>query len=383
MGGLRFSKKEKMNYYFDLDNTLIRSRHLKPYLHTVAGREFLIKNPSSVNTEVVNPRLVDLIAAIKEKAIVVTNSPQEYAEGMLKKHKFPTIQVIGSADKPCSNLRLQKNSIYIGDEPSDILFAHEQRISGLAYLEASFFPRGNVSRSQPTAIAKTIHELEKLLAEGINYVPFNQGNFFVLTKITDEEIPIHFLVNYHAWGSIRFKSSESPEVLAYKKSKSFSAAEINAQQRDSYFFNGRIKQSNCFLTVVSDFYTRVHTKIKQLNLKGTTEVIALPNSMPEYAYLFDVNHWVARKYNGKQGERVMRRIKPVREAHVTGLRNPAKHIGNLALDLQNLDLNVDNIVLFDDISTTGSQFQAGVSLLRAAGYKNNAVGLALGKTFEE
>jgi hypothetical protein len=358
-------------------------------MKNAAGKAFLIANPNSVKTNIISPGIHNLLQELKNDAVIVTNSPEDYALAMMKKHNLPNVSVFGSASKPCSHLRLDKNSIFIGDEPLDALFAHEQKIPSIIITEGSFFPEAQINKAQPNAIAKNSSELENILSQNLSYVPFKIENHVILNRLNSTDIPVHHIRDYYRWGSPKFDLSGSRIILAYKKVKEHSWEEIQKNQTDAYYYNGRIKSGAVLLPSVNLLYNQIIDKIKSLDLKGSTRVIGLPNSLPEYAYLTDLNYRIAYLLNDKSPGRNIYRLKPVPEAHTTGIRGGNKNIGTLGILVNsadpayNLDLSVDNIILLDDVITTGTAMRCTASLLRDIGYQKNIVGLAIAKTVLE
>ena len=341
MGGLWISKKSKMKYYFDFDNTLVKTHHLKSYMSNHFGRDYLINNPDSVETALVNPRIVDFIRILGDDAEIISNSPEKYVQGFLRKHNFPDIRVRGNAKKPCSYLWLDSNSIYIGDEPLDVLFAHEKRIPSIAYTEGGFFPKTSIEKSQPSCIAEDLEELARVIGEGVAYKPRILDSFSPLEDICEEDFEIHPLWEYYSPGNPKFKSSKSRTILDYKNLKDYGPEELV----DSYFFNGRIIVNMRLDSFKRNIFRNLRDKIDNLELKGSIEVVGLPNSLPEFAYLSDSNHDISNTVNGSLKERMIYRVKPVKEAHTSGFRNARKHIGTLGVNKnQPIDLGVDNIV---------------------------------------
>ncbi|MDP1729222.1 MAG: hypothetical protein Q8L27_03410 [archaeon] len=376
-----------MTYYFDLDSTLIDTRKLRAYRRNVEGRNWITEHPDRFETSLVNPKLPAIIRALKNQVVIITNSPQDYAEALLRKHGFPEIPVRGSANKPCSCFHLPYGSIYIGDEPRDILYGHEEKVGTIAYTEKGFFSEKCLEKSLPSATAKTISQLEKLLSEKLMDEPRDLRSFTVLSEKPQEEIKIHALQDYYPNSRDKavFKKTNSGDILSYKRTKDCTWEEIKGGYRDSFVFMSegvrKLANGKSYFGIVKDFCRKLDEKIKSLNLSGSVKMVAIPNSLPEFAYLCDINYIVASEFNKQKSGRTLYRVNPVNEAHSTGSRNFRKHLQTLAIHRRpDLDLETDNIILFDDITTTGTQFNCATALLRGAGYKKNIVGLALGKT---
>jgi hypothetical protein len=382
-------------YYFDFDNTLVKTRHLIGYMGRKEGREFIVNNPSRVNTQIVNPALVGIVKNLGDNAIILTNSPENYARALLEKHGFPkNLRVMGSAEKPCSDQKkynpiyLPEDSIVIGDSPIDILLAHKQRVPSIAYLEGTVFPESSLDKALPSATAKTASDLENLFSEKLIYEPRDFSDFQPLSRFTSEDITIAHIGDYYKTSSPNFNNSVfSKNILNYKNAKDYKDREIDGGQQELFYstYYQKPRGGVSFLKLFGDFEKLLNDKIDSFNLQGKTVMFGIPNSLPEFAYLSDTNHRIAKKYNQEDTEcRGIYRITPVPDAHSTGQRDSRKHIGTMAANIhQPIDSRIDNIILFDDITTTGTQFYCAAALLRQVGYKNNIIGLALGRTVHE
>ncbi len=113
--------------------------------------------------------------------------------------------------------------------------------------------------------------------------------------------------------------------------------------------------------------------------------IAAPNSAPDYCYHFDVNQWMASRINHYFGVshklgRDIARVFPKSEAHNNGSRGLSSHYSTMGM-LAERKLHVpQNIIIFDDITSSGSQIKAVAKIFRNFfEFKGNIYGVVLGQ----
>ena len=394
------------NYLFDLDGTLLDTSKLKPYRNTNDGMNYVSEHPEMVPSALYSQRLVSLVNELgrHNKASVVTNAPSNYSIALLKKHGFnvDAIKIYAEMKKPSTDSlpAISPDTIMIGDTPVDIFTAHALKIPSIAVfwgIDTSTITR--ISKSEPSRIAPNIEKLEEMIGEfESNRIVYEErkdpANFKFAGEFSgqDPEINPSFISTYYPLKEYPYGKNPNYEfssnILRVKESKGFHEYQIKKGARSLYFNKGGIKRGAVFKDVLNDFLHKLEDKISSMNLKGSTAVLASPNSMPEYGYLFDVNHELAKRLNARcfgadNPERIIHRVYPKYAAHQGGSRGDHYSTIGIRKDL-NLQLNLNNIILFDDVCTTGSQMNALGHIIRElCGFQGNLHFLSIGKTFKK
>ncbi len=391
----------KPHFIFDFDSTLVNSSCLRDYFTTSEGKEYVISHASEFPTTLAEPQICDLIYSAQKfgKVSVLTNANEHYARTFLDKHSFPRLNVVGNAKKPLAyGLELllensgisKEQSILIGDSPHDILAAHASKIVSVGVTWGAFSSE-YLTQSEPQKLVKDVPQLVEVLNtfldSKISYKERDdpKNHFFVKEDtLFKEDFPIISLDTYYP-PVLRKGDEFSSDILRYKTMKNFTVEEINKGARDVFFYNSSFIHKKKFLDVFFNFSNRITEKIQSLNLKGSTLLLSAPNSFPEYCYQFDVNHIftkvVASSLNFKWYEsRLLRRVYPKEEAHNLGSREEKVHYRTIGYKL-NEKLVADNILLFDDVTTSGSQIKSLGAILRAKDFRGNLYGLALSTSF--
>jgi predicted amidophosphoribosyltransferase len=133
------------------------------------------------------------------------------------------------------------------------------------------------------------------------------------------------------------------------------------------------------------FAQKVENKIDEIGLREETIVVAVPNSSPEYCYRFDANHVFTaalardRAILTATDDRILSRVHPKSESHLTGNRSSHEHYRTMGFS--EIDLSQEkNIILFDDVTTSGTQLTSAAKMLRYFGFRGNFYCVALAKT---
>lgn len=397
------------HYAFDLDDTLVDTFDLEVYRGTNEGRAYLPQNIAALPTKSFHPDLLKLVKSLSKKSFVsiITNAPEDYARAVLKKHHFPdNLYVQGSANKPSIQETFQarhhsgadkSKTILIGDHPKDILTAHDLNIVSVGVTWGRQATEQQLERAEPQHIVHDIGALEQtIIAFEKGQLKYSQrtepDKYLRLPKAEDNtpvpEIDIFWLDKYHPYRSEGF-NHHSAMILLFKKGKNFTSEEITAGARDDYFSYDKIKPGRKIILNYGYFQDQLTSLIQEKKLLGNTLVLPAPNSLLEYCYRGDFtvdflknlcagleNHVVAPRS-------LIPRIFPKEESHNSGVHSLKEHYDTMGLrnDITSEQLNeYDNVLIFDDITTSGAQLQSIGKILTYFGFKGKLYGVALGKT---
>ncbi len=394
---------------FDLDDTLVDTSKLKPYRKTRQGREFIVENVDDLPTELCHPSLLEIVESYHRKTSVsiLTNSPYDYSKAILQKHGFPSdLPVIAAAKKP-SPVGLRKaatqarigtgSMLLIGDAATDILAAHSCRTPSVA-VTWGFSSEKQLRRAEPQRITSDAGELEDIIT-GMEkswnaYKPRaspNQYNFLPKEEFYQPtpEVDFHSVGEYVPFSSGR-KDYFSGDILTFKRAKNFTIKEIVDGATDKYFYSGQIRNGAGFKSNVVSFANKAGDLLDSMDLPGKTLLVAAPNSYPEYCYKADINRVVVKMLANRDDDyhcherRLLRRIHPKTEAHHMGDRSLYTHYKNIGMGKKEIvEIDPDNIVIFDDIKTTGTQLKSLAKLLQYFVGDANFYSLTLGETRQE
>ncbi|MBS3124315.1 HAD family hydrolase [Candidatus Woesearchaeota archaeon] len=390
---------------FDLDETLVSTAHLQPYFTTNEGKEYIANNIDQIPTELKHPELLKLVRSYhkNESAIILTNSPPAYARNLLNKHGFPAdLPVYAALNKPHlpllermlreENINLEE-AIFVGDSAIDILSAHAIDIASTAVTWGNTSTEEQLKRAEPQKIVSDYQDLEKAISDFENraysYQPrLDPDNYLqVDNRINQQdEVELNILdlgkyIPYSRGNSDQF----SKEIMRFKKCKNHLLREIKANSRDKFFYNGQVRDGSTFISALTHFLKLAAPHLEKRIFPADTCLIPLPNSLPEYCYKTDINLLFTRdlaKLTGKKviNERIAYRLEPVQEAHLGGSRSEERHYRSSGfLNLEKIN-GASQIVLFDDITTSGSQLKAFARMLRFCGFKGKISAMVLGKT---
>ncbi|MFC1685541.1 HAD family hydrolase [Nanoarchaeota archaeon] len=387
---------------FDLDGTLIDTSRLRPFNCTREGKQFVVENPDKVPTKPYYDQLVKLVNKLSKhkKAEIVTNSPHDYSEVLLRKHGFSEIKINASLGKPNKAELLHKSSMFldaiiIGDNPIDMLTAHGLEIPSIAVTWGESTPK-RLAKSEPSIIVSDISELEEAIEKfGEGKINYNKREntekyaFLETAPLRDPEIKLSFLDDYYPVTKYPYANNPkydfASDVLRFKESKEIRRSKIKEGQRSEYFFNGRIKEGKRFKDVIQNFYSTLLKKIDSMNLVGETAILAAPNSLPEFCYFYDINNVITKSLNSNHfgnslSKRVFYRVYPKSSSHEGG--NREGHYSTTGVKKGTSLREFKNVILFDDVYTSGSQIRSLGNIARElCDFKGNLHSLTLGKTF--
>lgn len=395
------------HYFFDLDECLVDTSQIKDYRYTREGLEFITQHPEKVPTKVYDQWLADYVNTlhrIHKNVSIATNSPPNYARAILNKHKFSKdIPIYAGISKPLSkrfnsvleNLKINpEDAILIGDTSKDILTAHGCECASLAT------PWGEhtldqIKKAEPSAIVNEPRQLEELIKDfDIGNIKYSSRKdpqnylFFDEEKSTPfPEIKLLNLEDYHPVS--RPSNNFSKRVLRFKKIKNSTIDEIREGKKDLFFHDGELKGRKAFKYEFKILLEQTREYISGMNLKGSTLVLPSPNSCPEYCYNSDPNLMMAQRLNKRYFEidspgKIFHRVYPKEAAHNSGARNKEIHYKTIGIKKTTQLPKTDNIIIFDDIITFGTQIRSLANILRQiTGFSGNLYGLALGKTVQE
>lgn len=396
--------------FFDFDETLVDTSELRPYRQTAEGRRFVANHPEQVNTRLTDPDLLALFNKLAKRklATIATNSAKDYTIALLNKHGFSTdIPIYDNLHKPChhdlsqaiGNQQCNKadDALYIGDSASDIIAAHGCRMPSVAVTWGKTSTPAKLIKAEPTQIAKTGNELEACIRSFMN------GEFTYKERVDPKkyiflgerqaraEIEFYSFCIYYPTRHPNFNRSSSDKILRFKDLKDFSNNEIRNGATEDYFHEGEVRKGMNLKTNLKQFYNELRDFIYKLDLKGKSYAIAAPNSAPEYCYKFDVNQRIVKKLNqnfeidSAHLERILFRVFPKRESHVTGSRNESEHYKTIGVKKEpGIPDDVDNLIIFDDVSTTGIQMTCLANIMKNIfEFDGKIIGLSLGKTTDE
>lgn len=389
----------------DLDETLVSTAHLQPYFTTNEGKEYIANHINHIHTELKHPELLKLVRSYHkhESAIILTNSPEGYARNLLDKHEFPAdLPIYAALNKPHlpkleqmmmeTNINREK-ALFIGDSAIDILSAHAINVASAAVTWGTVSTIEQLKKAEPQRTVSDYDDLEKAISDfekgSYCYQPrLNPNNYLqVDNKIYQQkEVELKILelgkyIPYSRGNSDQF----SKEIMRFKKSKNHGLDKIKANSRDLFFYNEQIREGQTFLSSISYFLKLAVPHLENRMILSDACLIPLPNSLPEFCYKTDINLLFARdlaKLTGRKviNDRIAYRIQPVQEAHLGGSRSEEKnYISSGFLNLEKIN-GASQVVLFDDITTSGSQLKAFANMLRFCGVKSKISALVLGKT---
>ncbi|MBD3249256.1 HAD-IA family hydrolase [Candidatus Woesearchaeota archaeon] len=386
---------------FDLDFTLVDTRHLQVYRKNPEGNRFLKQNIFNIHTEHYSDALKK-IAAYKHKkneAVVVSDANKEQCRLLLEKHGYPDMPVLGSAGKPiielediCRQFNKEKEDcLVIGDSPKDILMAHHNSMASIGVTWSESEKRKEkitnmLKKSQPNFIIdnpemlwERIGEFEKGYFEHEERKLPKRYSFIERFDSLEQEIRTISLADYHPRN---WSSGETNEILAFKKSKDYFVDDIRLGKKDEYFYKERIMGNIVFKDIISGYIMRVAEKTSKL--KGHSLMIAAPNSLPEFCYKRDPNNNMAVNINSRVFKNDVIKRDCVRLYPKQTSRDGYKatiHTHMETMGFRDIDYSgIDNIVIFDDVLTRKTQINSIGIGLRESGFNNNLYAITLGET---
>jgi hypothetical protein len=397
-------KKSMKTYLFDLDGTLADTSSFRVLRANDEGRGLIVNNPDKISINC-NQNFLNFVNYLSNHARVkvITNRTQRYAKTILEKCGFSeNIQVLFNLGKPRSNKLKSfigrycnsENSLVIGDSAEDIIAAHGCKIPSIGlFHNFGYSTLGQLTKAEPARIALSYRKLEEMINEfesgRIEYEGRKDPeNYSCLSKAPNYDLNMNpiFLDDYYPLK--RFPRNVNPKyefagkVLSFESAKEEHLREIEKGLIRKYFWQGMTRGSQTFLSTINYFGDKITDKILSLNLMGKTEIIASTNSGPEYCYRTDINQYFAEKINKNisvnSTERFVYRI----FAQEDKTRDPFIQLKTLGIKKgSRISDRISNIILFDDVYTSGSQTKALAYMLRdLAGFQGNIYCLTLGKT---
>lgn len=413
MGRLPDSSKEGiyMHILTDLDDFLVVTGHLEVFRKTGPGREYLLANINDIPTELTHPRMAELMNYYhrNHRVSVITNSPAGYSQALLAKHGFDeNISVYANANKPnTSSLddaindagSLAETCVVLGDSAKDVVAAH---LLGICSIAAPWgdSTREQLEKAQASLIADDFAQIERGLIrfEGgtLQYVPkINIPNTFRLAEkgwSTQVQLDIHQLGAYFPWSRNKANMDvHSTQLLDIKFAKDYISEEVFAGVTRDYFAGGQMRQGSMIRTSLESLMNKAAQKIEEMGLEGPIYLAEAPNSLPDYCYRSDIlREFTLMLDDLTEGTyavfpaRLLLRRYPKESAHSTGNRGASLHYSTMAINLcpenRQALAHAANIVIIDDIMTSGTTLKCNAHLIRSAGFEGYICGLALGKT---
>lgn len=390
-------------YLFDSDMTLVNTDSIKPHMKNPEGRAFVEQNPSHCGTTLIDKYLLKLVTQMHTRTknvAVVTNSPQSCARAVLSYHGFPPdIPIFGSLSKPAPGSLEQalngigvraSDALVIGDSPADILAGHNCSVAGVGVTWGDFKEEA-LEKAEPADMIESPVELDDIIDRFENgrlvYAPRKEpANYVLLPRKSwgDERVSITSVMDYYPTSHPNFKSSGSGDILNFKQIKNFTKEQIIARECQKYFWNGAVRKGWQIILLMNTMKNKLLSIVDKLNLHGESYAIAAPNSGPEYCYHYDVNQWAARMINrhlsAEDGSRHFFRVHPKSEAHNNGSRDLATHYRTMGLPARENVPIPPNIIIFDDLCTSGSQIRAVAKMMRELlNYSGNIYGVVMGR----
>lgn len=387
----------------DFDFTLVNTSFLDLYRSNPKGIEFAVNNMDKIKTEEYSPLLKDICNDFhrRGKIAIVSDAPREHVELLIAKHGFPKMPVYGSCDKPSTYALydiLRRNGIrkeeilVIGDSPKDILMAHEFNSAsvGVTWSESKNpthkdYLEKRLRRAQPNSIIDKFsslgEEIERFAQENFGYTQFVFPEDYLFF---DFEPGYDMSLEAISLGEYKPKSYTEHEkrIFDFKDAKEAYYSDITKGAVMRYFWEGSIKGSRTYYSVFRAFLNSARAKLASMNLQGTTSIIAAPNSLPNYCYKSDINNIFAAFLANPEAKalekRLTARLKPKKESHKGASRSIIDHLNTIGFYNNPETISSDNIVIFDDVRTSGSQLNSIAYGLRRMNFAGNIYALTLG-----
>ncbi|MBW3018884.1 HAD hydrolase-like protein [Candidatus Woesearchaeota archaeon] len=379
-----------MHLLVDLDDCLVDTSRIKVFRGNAAGRAFITQNIGRADTRDIHPCLQEIVAdyAKRGDVTVITDSPADYAAAVLRKHNFPDVPIVGSAHKPFPASIPQKSFILIGDAAKDILTAHNfsQPSIGVTW---GYSSKKKLEKAQPQVLVEDPENLEQALidieAGRVKYAPFQLPKAQWLNGQTQVTVQVQIVPVANYIPPKKGRDYWSGDILNFKDMADLTESEL--QGRLSYFYNGRIKTTITYDRLMNKMVSAVEHIVKQAY--GTSLLVAAPNRLPSFCYRSDPNNLLVNALNNRlenvivPSNRIVRRILPKPKSRDGG-RSAAWQFATLGYFSKSYaDCGrADNIILFDDVTTSSTQIDCIATLMRACGVTLPIYAVALGKTVD-
>ncbi|MBW3003887.1 HAD hydrolase-like protein [Candidatus Woesearchaeota archaeon] len=376
----------KANILLDADGTLMLTDKTRPYRSTREGRDWVAKNPEKVETTDV-PGLCDLVKELNKnhRVYVATNADEAVTRALMRKHGYPDdIQIFSSLNKPNDSdldimLRIEglnpADTIMIGDSPRDVLAAHGCNMASIG-VSWGHFDAEKIQKAEPSLLVSTVDDLENAI------VQFEMGLLIHEKRKVPATFNILPISEYNGWFPwINYaayqkyyganKGGFEWSVIAFKRAKEFSGKVLHAGIPDYFFHNRQPKWRQRYNDVVIRFINRITALVQSLDLKGTTYIMAAPNSEPEYCYKTDINRVMIKNVAKRLGltyfdSRAVCRIHPKPKLN----RDRIVQFTTMGIKQLNAE-KPDNVVIFDDVLTTGTQAFTMAKLISHFGFADS------------
>jgi len=395
----------KQHVILDLDETIVDTSKIYNYRKSPKGQDFATQNIAALTTKLYDPSFLSIVKSLHARSMVsfVSNAPVAYIIAVLAKHGFPSgIPVFGSASKPSpQSLQLvlrqagvtPDNTLSVGDSSKDVLAAHAIGIPTVA-VSWGYNSRQQLECAEPVEIIDKPAALEDRIVAfekgKITYKPRERPKGYINLPRSEFNTPSPAVQLLKVSDYYKYVPGQrdpySARILTFKESKEHTQQSIITDgATDDYFYDGRILRGTTFRSVLTEFMGKVRSLLAENNLEGETLVIAAPNSMPEYCYRTDMNALLAFNVARNQEhlhyirERVISRVHPKEAAHSGGSRFGDEQYTTLGFKEIELP-KYDNVVILDDITTSGSQGNAIAKLVRHGGMQGKLYLAVLGKT---
>lgn len=340
---------------FDLDNTIINTESLKNYR---SQRKWDKCYSNFDKTEVIyNPNYLHKYYYIG----IVTNSPRAYAKKLLEYHsiKYDALVAYHDTEQHKPNIEpfekcleiLEKNyreTISVGDHFNDTLTAYNSKILSVGVTWGD----GSQEEHEENGVDLTVNneeELDTLLNELLS------SDYHKIFKSQNDK-----LIN-RRW---HLKKYYPYRLLTGEVNPNFRANGcgiiLDLKQNQKHAIN--------------EFYNKVDSKLEK-----NFPICVVPSSNKENIDTGIRNLAIKLANNGREdATSCLVRTKSIQKATDGGTRNIAVHLDSIRVKNKHLIENKD-VLLIDDVTTSGSSLDACEQLLIEAGAKR-VVKLAMAKT---
>ncbi|MFQ2705113.1 HAD family hydrolase [Aeromonas caviae] len=418
---------------FDLDYTLVNTKACQPYMTTKFGRERIVDliDSGEVATELYDSKIVNYFNNLKDKAIVLvlSDSPKSYCLSILKAHgfKIPREHVFGSAEKPLVEFddildtldflypdEYDFDSILVvGDSAKDIYFSHHiSSPSILATWGCTFDIKLIECWAKPTLRANNIAELkmhiDDFLRGEIDYIEhdFRNGYFVIDHDYTEYKIADKHIGYSKRYIPIKDKcTNKEDESVSFnirfvvKRAKNVAKDDLEHNIKQPFYKqDGTFGHSLGFKSLLGIYIKEFYEWAQNIGLKGKTLFIPVPSSLPIECYhsfpmFFMCQCWTEwindRKdlpYSATYTS-LVDRWRPVTPSHLMkGARSIEHHLDSIGFFRSKdgrIKRDIENIIIIDDVVTSGSQMSAVATLIKSVQNVRedvNIYGYALAKT---
>ncbi len=382
----------KKLFIFNFENTLLNTRAINPYLTNQNGISYLLNNLNlAPTTQIGNMKQVLENIGTLETCLIKSRFTQNDTNTLLQKHGLKSdLQIFENL----SEIRYPKeDTILVTDSSTEVLEAQKYGITtlGVGFGEHT---QSQLLRAGASVVSSEQEEIFNLLQK------FKQEEFgfkqreikkdlkiITNTQSLNPEILISSTQEYIPYHKDRqsFYATNSDHILSFKRMKNFTIDQINNGASDDYYYNG-IKTGNQFANTWHELFNKLTSHIQSLNLTGKTIICGVPNSLPNFCYRTDINELTSNELNEKLSnqkleQRLLERFNPILSAHSTGNRNQQQQYQTIAYRETEFNPETKNIILFDDITTTGNQLITTGNIIRQGlEFNGNLFGLTLGRT---